>query len=68
VNRPDWCPDSLCDFRGGVEPQLCGGRVGGGGRLCICLDAIGVRSLDRITDDELAELQRLLARLYGGAK
>ena len=68
MNRPGWCPDSLCDFRGGIEPQLCVGRAEGG-RLCVRFDAaIGVRSLDKITDEEIAELQRLLARLYGGAK
>ncbi len=68
MNRPSWCPDQACEFRGGVEPVLCGGRAEGG-RLCLRFDAaVGVRSLDKITDEEITELQRLLARLYGGAK
>ncbi len=68
MSRPTWCPDQACEFRGGVEPVLCGGRTDGGGRLCLCFDATTRKQLDKIADEEIAELQRLLARLYKEAK
>lgn len=65
--RPTWCPDTGCEFRGSIGSLLCAGRAQGA-RLCLSFkQSIGVCTLDRITDEEIIELQRLLAQLYSGA-
>lgn len=64
MSRPAWCPDQHCEFRGGLVPLLCGGRTASGARLCLDFQApVGVRTLDRITDGELADFQGLLGAM-----
>ena len=69
ANRPAWCPDPRCEFRGAQDHIVCGGHSGNGARLCHRFTKpLGVWTLDKITDQEITELQRLLARLYSDAK